>query len=101
MRNVWDTQKARPGGVSSNGLLKAVFWSFKYQYLYLMCLNGIQSLLQISSPFIISPLIDYVKDGENAWADKISFFDTTGTKFEYLTPQRQYGICLSLNLVLT
>ena len=63
LRGVWETQKSRAGGVSGNGLLKAVFSSFKYEYLYLMGLNGIQSLLQISSPFIISPLIDYVKDG--------------------------------------
>lgn len=79
-----------------------MFLSFKLQYLYLMGLNALGSLLQISSPFIIAPLIDFVKDGENAWADHISFVDTSGNKwFEYLTPERQYGMSLALILVAT
>jgi len=67
-----------------------------------MALNACGSLLQISSPFIIAPLVDYVKDGENAWADHISFFDTAGSAWlAWLTPERQYGVSLALLLVAT
>lgn len=40
-----------------------------------MSLNAISACLQMSSPFIIQPLIQYIKDGKNAWSPNIDFYD--------------------------
>lgn len=67
-----------------------------------MFLNAISACLQMSSPFIIQPLIQYIKDGKNAWSPNIEFYDFDEDSWLHvLTPEKQYGITLALLLVFT
>lgn len=67
-----------------------------------MLLTSIQAVCNLSGPFWIRPLIQYIKSGENAWADYISFFDTKDISWlAWLTPEKQYGVTLALLLVFT
>lgn len=67
-----------------------------------MFLNGCQACLNLCSPFIIKPLIEYVKTGENAWSPTIEFWDTSDVEYlKWLTPQTQYGLSLAFMLVFT
>ena len=87
LRDIWDAKKNEEGGPSKNALVWAVLLSFKSEYTYLMCLNAIQATLSLSSPFIIKPLIEFVKTGENAWEPSVSFFDTSEISWlEWFTP---------------
>lgn len=99
LRRVWDRKVA--AGVNQNSLMKAVLLSFKGHYIALMLLNLLNACLNMSSPFIIKPLIDFVKTGENAWAPNIQFWDLSGTWLSFLSPEDQYGISLALILVFT
>jgi hypothetical protein len=56
--------------------------------------------MNMTSPFIINPLIQYVKTGENAFYPTVKYFDTKDTWLSYLTPEKQYGLSLGLILVL-
>mgnify|MGYP006893772068 CR=1 FL=1 len=85
--------------MSSNSLFKAVLLSYKGQYLYIMVLNILLALLRTSSIFIIHPLVDYIKNGENAWAPTIPFHKFSDGSF--LTPEAQYGVTLALILIFT
>lgn len=68
----------------------------------MMVLNGVQALLQMSSPFIIKPLIQYIKTGQNAWEGKVEFWQTSHLPIvAWLTPETQYGLTLALTLVAT
>mmetsp|Transcript_17853 Transcript_17853/g.30300 ORF Transcript_17853/g.30300 Transcript_17853/m.30300 type:complete len:578 (+) Transcript_17853:575-2308(+) len=88
------------GGVSKHSLTKAVFRSFQREYIIIVLMNAIQATLQMSSPFVIKPLIQYVKTGENAW--DVHYFDPPESGWlSLLTPEKQYGLTLSLILVLT
>ena len=99
LRRVW--LRAVAAGVTKNSLMKAVLVSFKSHYIVLMLLNIMNALLTMSSPFIIKPLIDFVKTGANAWAPTIKFWDTSGTWLSFLSEGDQYGLCLALLLVFT
>ena len=68
-----------------------------------MILNSTQAALGLLSPFIIKPLIQYIQDGKNAWVGTIDFFDLSQKApwLAYFTPERQYGLSLTLILILT
>ena len=89
-------------GVSENSLAKAILTSFKCHYFVLMFMNIINACLNMSSPFLIHPLINFVKTGENAWAGTIDFWDTSKISWlKWLTKGDQYGLTLALLLVFT
>lgn len=77
------------GKLTENGLLKAIIWSYKNKYLYIMFLNSILAILRLSSIFLIKPLVEFIKDGENRWEMYgINFIDTSSSGlFSLLTPQ--------------
>lgn len=86
LRTIWEKKKAN--GASKNALMASVFSNFKWQYLQLMLLNGLQALLQLSSPLIINPLIQFIKTGENAWDPYVTFWDTSEINWlSFLTPR--------------
>lgn len=83
-----------------------VFNTFKWDYLSIVVLTSITTLMKLSGPFLINPLITYVRDGDipDFLTDKgINFFDNSAWPdwLSWLTPTTQYGISLALLLVLT
>lgn len=81
-----------------------MFWTafntFRWDYAKLMALTSLTAVLNLVGPFIIRPMVDFIKTGENAWADWCPFFDTSNNTLLYwLTPEKQYGCTLALLLV--
>ena len=66
--------------------MKSVLIAFKSEYIKIMCLNALQAVLNLLSPFIIKPLITYIKTGKNALYPHIKFWTFTGW-FKFLTPE--------------
>ena len=65
-----------------------------------MTINFLQASLQISSTFIIKPLILYVISGVNEWEGVVDFYDFSGNSaLSFLTPAKQYGLSLALIFV--
>jgi hypothetical protein len=101
LKKVWQETQSH-GTLKKNALFSTVMRSFKNQYLFLMFLNAISACLQMSSPFIIRPLIEYIKDGKNGWSPNIEFYNFEEDSWLHaLTPEKQYGISLALLLVFT
>ena len=50
-----------------------------------MFLNVVTACLSMTSPFIIKAMILYVKTGTNPTS--LSFWDTTGTFMEFISPE--------------
>lgn len=75
---------------------------FAWQYTVIMAYNFLQTCLTLVAPFIIKYLIDYIKYGENPWADKFNFWDTSDISWlSWLTRDLQYGLTLVMILNLS
>jgi len=104
LKNTWNKAISDKKNISKHALFKACLWSYKWQYMITMILTITSSILSLSSPFLIKPLIQYIKTGENVWSEQygIEFFDFTGNKYlEWIKQDMQYGICLALMFVLS
>ena len=65
-----------------------------------MVLNILLAVLRTSSIFIIHPLVNYIKDGQNAWAPTVPFHRFSKDSFWHVfTPEAQYGMSLALLLI--
>jgi ABC-type multidrug transport system fused ATPase/permease subunit len=79
-----------------------VIRQFAWQYTVIMAYNFLQTCLTLVAPFIIKYLIDYIKYGENPWADKFNFWDTSDISWlSWLTRDLQYGLTLVMILNLS
>ena len=71
----WERRKRR--GIKNSDLYFAVFAAFKWDYFRIVILTSLQAIMNIGGPFIIRPLVQFVKDGENAWSGWFNFWDTS------------------------
>ena len=83
-----------------------VFLTFKREYAGIMALTTITSLMNLCGPFIINPLISYIRDGTIPdWLLErgITFWDSGDWPewLTWLTPTKQYGLSLATILVLS
>lgn len=70
-----------------------VFNTFKWDYLRIVILTSITSVMNLSGPFLINPLISYIRDGviPPMFLDRgIVFFDnsTWPDWLSWLTPEK-------------
>ena len=99
LETVWNRKKHEKG---NNVLLKTLFIAFRRDYISLMFWNTLQTVLSVTSPFIIKLFINYIESGENAIKDYIQFWDLSNSEyFKWLTKPKQYGFFLALVLVLS
>jgi len=75
LKKTWLKYSSDKKKISKHALFKSVIFSFKFQYMITMIMTLTSSILQLSSPLLIKPLIEYVKTGENKWEGKVTFFD--------------------------
>ena len=100
LQNKWLERRSR--GLSKNTLINSVFASFKSAYAFLFFLNAIQSILTLMGPFFINFLVEYVRTGKNPYKQYVPFFDTSDNEnLKWMTADMQYGLTLSLCLVLS
>lgn len=93
LRQVWTMHAEEDDEIrNENALYLSVVRAFWPNYIKLMLASIISALLQISGPFLIKKLIDFVKTGKSAfnWEPVSSFAQET-----------EYGLLLVLALVLS
>ena len=93
LQSIWEGMKQKEK-VTDYTLIRAVFSAFKKEYCLMIILNSLQSCFQMATPFVMMPLVQYIKTGENAWG--VEYLDTKDTWLGFLTPERQYGLTLAL-----
>lgn len=98
LRKEWE---CRRDGKGTNVLFRAVLSAYQSQYFVLMFFNILQTSCKLLSPFLIKFLIEYIQTGENEISAYVRFWDFSGTSFEWLTQEKQYGFSLALTLVFT
>jgi ABC-type multidrug transport system fused ATPase/permease subunit len=59
MRESWKKYKRHN---SPNDLFKAVLHAFRKEYLIAMCISVVSSGFELSTPFIIKAIIDFIQD---------------------------------------
>lgn len=64
-------------------------------------MNFCAAILKVLGPLLITPLVQYIEDGENPLEGKVQFFDFSGTWAAAFTPSKQYGVGLAALLLLT
>lgn len=108
LEDAWDARrnsyKERNEPMPGTALFYTVFNTFKWDYLRICALTSLTSLMNLSGPFLINPLVTYIKDGEIPQRVKdmgFTFFDnsTWPDWLAFLTPDMQYGLALALTLV--
>ena len=75
--------------------MRSVMKAFWGDYICLMFLNIFVTLLNLCGPYLIKQLIDYVKNGQNAWS--IMWVPISGI----FTFEQEYGLMLVLLLVVS
>ena len=81
--------------MGKNAFMKSVMKAFWRDYVSLMFLNIFVTVLNLCGPYLIKQLIDYVKNGTNAW--QIVWVPVTGV----FTFDQEYGLLLVALLVVT
>lgn len=100
LRDVWDRKKV---GTSKNTLLWTIAISYKWDFLYLTFGNLIVSALNLTQPFFVAALVDYIKYGENRLDSHGIHFAQSGViaKIPYISEGRLYGLTITVFFLLS
>ena len=90
LKTIWKQHKDRDNR-SPNALFNSICIAFMPDYFKLMFANALMAVLQLSGPYMIKKLIDFVKTGKAQWNFELTDLNS-GT---------EYGILLVAALVLS
>jgi ABC-type multidrug transport system fused ATPase/permease subunit len=85
-------------GRGDNALFKSILFAFWKDFLMLVILNIVSTLMGLCGPFIIKKLIDYIKTGKNPYDYEWDPVTAPYTDFDHHT---EYGLMLVGILVLS
>ena len=94
----WLQAKGKKG---DNILFMVLLNSFKGQYGILLFWNTFKTSLELTNPFLIKMFVEYIKTGENKYADTFNFWDLSDShSFSWLTREMQYGFAIAATMLI-